>query len=136
MVWLAALVAVRVAANRAGWATLVGAGAALSTALTGAMLSVALAYLLCGFALDAALALLPGLARNALAISIAGPAVMFVTAIAPEFPTLGHHHAGVAWSIPPLLGAICFGALAAIVGHYIGRRLQRHITRAPVFARA
>jgi hypothetical protein len=134
MVWLAALVAVRVAANRAGWATLVGAGAALATALTGAMLSVALAYLLCGFALDAVLVLAPGLARNALAMSVVGPAVMFVTIVAPEFPTLGHHHAGVAWPIPPLLGAIAFGALSAIVGHHIGRRLRRP-TRTPLVAR-
>jgi len=99
MVWLAALVAVRVAANRAGWATLVGAGAALGSALTGAVATVALAYLLCGFALDAVLALVPGLARNAIAMSLAGPAVMFVTAVAPAFPTLGHHPAGTAWPL-------------------------------------
>jgi len=88
MVWLAAMVAVRVAANRAGWATLVGVGAALGTSLAGAIPSVALAYLLCGVALDAALALAPALAGNAIAISFAGPAVMFVTAVAPAFPTL------------------------------------------------
>jgi hypothetical protein len=60
---------------------------------------------------------------------------MFVTVVAPAFPTLGHHQAGVAWPIPPVLGAIVFGALAAVVGHYIGRRL-RHPTRAPLLARA
>lgn len=135
MVWLAALVAVRVAANRAGWATLVGAAAALATALTGAIPAVALAYLLCGFALDAVLALVPGLARNAIAMACAGPAVMFLTVVAPAFPTLGHHQAGVTWPIPPVLGAIVFGALAAVVGRYIGRRL-RHPTRAPLLARA
>jgi hypothetical protein len=134
MVWLAALVAVRVAANRAGWATLVGAAAALATALTGAIPVVALAYLLCGFALDAVLALVPGLPRNAIAMACVGPAVMFVTAVAPAFPTLGHHHAGVAWPIPPVLGAIVFGALAAVVGLYIGRRLRRETRRAPLLA--
>jgi hypothetical protein len=131
MIWLAALVAVRVAANRAGWATLVGATAAVATALTGAMPAVALAYLLCGFALDVVLALVPGLARNALAMACAGPAVMFVTVVAPAFPSLGHHQAGVPWPIPPVLGAIVFGALATIVGHYVGRRL-RNPTRAPL----
>jgi hypothetical protein len=125
MVWLAALVAVRVAANRAGWATLVGAGAAVGTALTGAMPTVALAYLLCGFALDTVLTVVPGLARNALAMSCTGPALMLVTVIAPAFPTLDHHRAGLAWSFPPVLGAILFGALAAIVGQQIGRRLQQ-----------
>jgi hypothetical protein len=125
LVWLAALVAVRVAANRAGWATLVGAGAALGTALTGAVPAVALAYLLCGLALDTVLALLPGLARSATAMSLAGPAVMFVTAVAPAFPTLGHHRPGGAWPISPVLGAIIFGAVAAIVGHHLGRRLRR-----------
>jgi hypothetical protein len=129
LVWLAALVAVRVAANRAGWATLVGAGAALGTALTGAIPTVALAYLLCGFALDAVLALVPGLARNAIAVSLAGAALMFVTAVAPAFPTLGHHPPGEAWTIPPVLGAIIFGALAAIVGHQLGQRLRGTTTR-------
>jgi hypothetical protein len=136
MVWLAALVAVRVAANRAGWATLVGAGAALGTALMGAIPTVALAYLLCGFTLDAVLALVPGLARNALAMSLAGPALMLVTVIAPAFPTLGHHRAGVAWQIPPVLGAIVFGALAAIVGQYVGRRLRRRTSTPRVARRA
>jgi hypothetical protein len=135
MVWLAALVAVRVAGNRAGWATLVGAGAALGTALTGAAATVALAYVLCGFALDAILALVPSLARNAIAMSLAGPAVMFVTAVAPAFPTLGHHPAGMAWPIPPVLGAIIFGALAAAVGHDVGQRLRRRTT-GPLLARA
>jgi hypothetical protein len=139
MVWLVALVAVRIAANRAGWATLVGAGAALGTALTGAIPAVAVAYLLCGISLDAVLALLPGLARSAVAMAFAGPAVMFVTLVAPAFPTLGHHQPGGAWAIPPLLGAVLFGALAAIVGHqiggYIGRRVQR-ATVAPLLATA
>jgi hypothetical protein len=128
LVWLAALVAVRVAANRAGWATLVGGGAAAGTLLIGALPTVALAYLLCGVALDAVLALVPGLARNAVAISLAGAAVMFVTAIAPAFPTLGHHPADGSWTIPPVLGAIVFGALAAIVGRHLGQRLRRRTT--------
>jgi hypothetical protein len=134
MVWLAALVAVRVAANRSGWATGVGAAAALGTALTGAIPAVSLAYVLCGLALDTVLALLPGLARNAIAISCAGPVVMFVTLIAPAFPTLGHHPAGMSWPIPPVLGAILFGAVAAIVGYHLGRRFQRSAS-APLLAR-
>jgi hypothetical protein len=134
LVWLAAMVAVRVAANRAGWATLVGAGAALGTALTGALPAVSLAYLLCGFALDTVLVLLPGLATNALAMAFAGPAVMVATVIAPAFPTLGHHRAGAAWAIPPILGAIVFGAAAAVVGYYIGRRLL-HASPAPLHTR-
>ena len=129
IIWLAALVAVRIAANRAGWATLVGAGAATGTALTGAAPTVAVAYFLCGASLDAVLALAPGLARNALATSLAGAAVMFVTLIAPEFPTLGHHPAAMAWTIPPVLGAILFGALAATLGHHLGQRLRRTGTR-------
>ena len=135
MIWLAALVAVRVAANRAGWATLVGAGAALATVLTGAIPAVALAYLLCGFALDAVLVLAPGLARNAIAMSVVGPAVMFMTYVAPAFPTLDHHQAGVPWPIPPLLGAIVFGILATMTGHQIGRRLRR-TAGAPLLAGA
>jgi hypothetical protein len=134
LVWLAALVAVRVAADRAGWAILVGAGAAVGTALTGALPTVALAYLLCGVALDVVLVLVPRLARDAIAMSLAGAAVMFVTAVAPAFPTLGHHPAGVAWPIPPVLGAIVFGALAAIVGHHLGQHLRRRTTR-PLLAR-
>ena len=129
LVWLAALVAVRVAANRAGWTTLVGAGAGLGTALTGALPAVALAYLLCGVALDAMIALLPGLARNAIAMSLTGPAVMLVTAVAPAFPTLGHHPAGAAWSMPPVLAAVVFGALAALVGRHLGERLRRTTVR-------
>jgi hypothetical protein len=135
MVWLAALVAVRVAANRAGWATIVGAGAALGTALTGAMPTVSLAYLLCGFALDALFALFPGLARNAFAMACAGPAVMFMTLVAPAFPTLGHHSAGMPWPIPPALGAILFGALAATLGNHLGRRFQ-HSASTALLARA
>ncbi len=127
-VWLTALVAVRVAANRAGWATLVGAGAALGSSLTGAVATVALAYFLCGFALDAVLASVPGLARSAVAITFVGPAIMLLTAVAPAFPTLGHHPPGMSWPIPPVLGAIIFGALAAIVGQHVGQHLRRSTT--------
>ena len=134
MVWLTALVAVRVAANRVGWATGVGAAAALATGLTGAAPSVSFAYLLCGFALDAEFALVPRLARSTIAMSCAGPVVMFVTLVAPAFPSLGHHAPGVLWPIPPALGAILFGALAAAVGHHIGRRFQ-HTPSAPLLAR-
>jgi hypothetical protein len=134
LIWLAALVAVRVAANRAGWATLVGAGAALGTVLTGALAPLSLAYLLCGVALDAMLALAPGLVRNALAMSVAGAALVFLTAVAP-LPTLGHHPAGATWSIPPVLGAIVFGALAAVIGRHLGQRLRRRTTP-PLLARA
>ncbi len=125
MIWLAAIVAVRVAANRAGWATLVGAGAGLGTLLIGGMPTVALAYFLCGVTLDVVLGLVPALAGNALAMLLAGPALMLVTVIAPAFPTLGHHRAGVAWTIAPVPGAILFGALAATVGLQIGRRLRK-----------
>jgi len=130
MVWLVALVAVRIAADRAGWATLVGAGAALGTLLTGAVPAAALAYLLCGLSLDVVLVLVPGIARSTLATACAGPAIMFVTVIAPAFPTVGHHHAGAAWAISPVLGAILFGALAAIVGRQIGQRVGRLAQRA------
>jgi hypothetical protein len=129
MVWLVALVAVRVAADRAGWATLVGLGAGLGTALTGAIPAVSLTYLLCGLTLDAMLILAPGIARSAVAMACAGPAIMFVTVVAPAFPTVGHHHAGAAWQIPPVLGAILFGALAAIVGRRIGQHLPRFSQR-------
>lgn len=125
MVWLVALVAVRIAAGRAGWATLVGVGAALGTALTGATPAAALAYLLCGLSLDVVLVLVPGIARSTVAMACAGPVIMFVTVVAPAFPTVGHHNAGAAWQIPPVLGAILFGALAAIVGHRIGQHIGR-----------
>ena len=125
LVWLAALVAVRTAANRAGWAALVGAGAALGSILIGALPAVALAYLLCGVTLDALLALRPRLAESTIATAVIGPAVMLVTAVAPAFPTLNHHPSGLAWSIPPALGAILFGAAAAALGRHLGRRLRR-----------
>ena len=135
IVWLTALVAVRVAANRAGWVTFVGAAAALGTALTGAMPAVSLAYFLCALALDTQIALVPRLAHDAIAMSCVGPAVMLVTLVAPAFPTLGHHPAGAAWTIPPVLGAILFGALAAIIGHCVGRRFRRSLS-APSLLRA
>jgi hypothetical protein len=134
LIWLAALVAVRVAANRAGWAVLVGGGAALGTTLTGAMPSVALAYLLCGITLDAVLAVVPRLASSAIAMSLAGPAVMLATAIAPAFPSLGHHPAGMAWTIPPVLGAVVFGMLAALIGHHLGQHLRRRAVRPSTLA--
>lgn len=96
LVWLTALVAIRVATNRAGSATLVGGIAGLSIVLLGAAsaLAVPLAYFLCGVTLDVELALVPRLARSALAMSLAGASVIFVTLVAPSFPTLGHHPAG------------------------------------------
>lgn len=39
------------------------------------------------------------------------------------------------WPIPPALGAILFGALAAIVGYHLGRRFQ-HSASARLLARA
>jgi CDP-diglyceride synthetase len=133
VIWLTALIAVRVASNRAGWATFVGAGAGLATALLGASPMVALTYFLCGVALDTELALLPRLARSAKSMSCVGATVMFVTLIAPAFPTLGHQPAGMAWTIPPALGAIVFGALAAVLGQRLGQHLKRP-AHAPLLA--
>jgi hypothetical protein len=124
VIWLTALIAIRVAGNRAGWATLVGAGAGLATLLLGAMPMVSLAYFLCGVALDTELVLLPRLATSAVWMSLAGATVMFVTLIAPAFPTLGHQPPGIAWTIPPALGAIVFGAFAAMLGQRLGERLK------------
>jgi hypothetical protein len=124
IVWLTALIAVRVAGNRAGWATLVGAGAGLATLLLGATPMVSLAYFLCGVALDTELVLLPRLATSAVWMSLAGATVMFVTLIAPAFPTLGHQPPGIAGTIPPALGAIVFGAFAAMLGQRLGQRLM------------
>jgi hypothetical protein len=130
VIWLTALTTVRVAANRAGWATLVGAAAGALSAALGAAPAVAVAYFLCGAALDTEMTLMPCLARSKLAISWAGVTVMFVTLLAPEFPTLGHHPAGAPWTIPPILGAILFGALAATLGQRLGHALKHnHITR-------
>jgi hypothetical protein len=125
VVWLTALTAVRVAAERAGWATFVGGAAGLASALLGAAPAVSLAYFLCGVALDAELALFPRLARSATAMSCAGATVIFVAVIAPEFPTLGHHPDGMGWTIPPPLGAIVFGAIAAILGYRVGQFFRR-----------
>jgi hypothetical protein len=130
LVWLVALVAVRIAADRAGWATLVGAGAALGTLLTGAAPAASLAYLLCGLSLDAVLVLLPGIAQSSIAMACAGPLIMFVTVVAPAFPTVGHHHVGDAWQIPPVLGAVLFGAAAAIAGRLIGQYIGQQTRRA------
>jgi hypothetical protein len=135
VVWLTALTAVRVAANRAGWATLVGAAAGLATAALGALPMVSLAYFLCGVALDTELAIVPRLARSATSMSCVGVSVMFVTLVAPAFPTLGHQPAGMAWTIPPALGAILFGAFATVLGHRLGQHLK-HPARTPLLAAA
>jgi hypothetical protein len=131
VVWLTALTAVRVAANRAGWATLTGAVAGLATVLLGALPMVSLAYFLCGVALDTELALFPRLARGTMSMSCTGVTVILVTLIAPEFPTLGHHPPGMTWPIPPALGAILFGALAAILGQRLGQAFKRSTNAAP-----
>ena len=134
LIWLTALVAIRVATNRAGWATLVGGIAGLAIALldSAPTLDVPLAYFLCGVALDVELALVPRLAQSVVAMSFAGASVIFVTLIAPAFPTLGHHPVGAAWTIPPTLAAIAFGALSAMLGHRLGRTLRRGMPLAPL----
>jgi len=134
LVWLTALVAVRVATNRAGWTTLVGAVAGLAIVLleSASTLEVPLAYFLCGVALDLELALVPRLAQSVLAMSLAGAIVIFVTLIAPAFPTLGHHPPGSAWTISPVLGALLFGALSAGLGQRLGHTLRRGMPLAPL----
>jgi hypothetical protein len=126
LVWLTALVAIRIATGRAGWATLVGglAGSAIAVLAPGSPLVIPLAYFLCGVALDLELALVPRLARSAGAISLAGITVIFVTLIAPKFPTVGHESAGAAWTLKPTLAAIAFGGLSAVLGYRLGRTLR------------
>jgi hypothetical protein len=123
LLWLTALVAVRVATDRAGWATLVGAIAAIAIVFLEASPAptVPLAYFLCGIALDLQLSLVPRLAGGAAAMVPAGVAVMFVTLIAPDFPNLGHDRDGTAWHLEPVLGAVAFGALSAAFGYHVGR---------------
>lgn len=124
LVWLAALAAVRVAANRVGLTTLVGGVAGLELVLLGETPEVGLAYFLCGVTLDAVLALFPRFADHPIAMSAVGAAVIFVALLAPAFPTLGHD-AAAGQTIPPVLGAILFGALGAGLGQSVGRRSRR-----------
>ncbi len=125
--WLTALVAVRIASNRAGPATLAGAIAGLAIGLLHGMHDplISLAYLLAGIVLDLELALVPRLTWNSLGIAIAGVGAMFATAIAPRFPTIGHHAPHHPWPLPPLVSAVIFGGLVALLGRGVATLLRR-----------
>jgi hypothetical protein len=128
LIWLTALVVVRLAVNRPGWTTLVGglAGAIILALHIAEPVSVALAYLLCGLAIDVWLVAFPSFARRASAMASFGPFVMLLTIIAPRFPSVGRHRTPGPWAIPPVPGAILFGACAAVLGLLIARMIARH----------
>ncbi|MGH2927158.1 MAG: hypothetical protein ACRDL8_03035 [Solirubrobacteraceae bacterium] len=131
LVWLTALVAVRLCCARAGIATLVGgaAGVAIATLGMSSSLLVSLAYLLCGAAVDVSLSLFPQLASRRRTMSLLGAGVMFLTLAAPGFPTLGHAPGSETPVIPPALGAAVFGAVAGVLGGRLGRTRQRRAPR-------
>lgn len=133
LVWLSALVAIRLATRRTGTATVVSGLAGLVIGVLGIAptLTIPLAYFVCGVAIDILLALLPRLAHTTAAISLLGVIVMSLTSIAPAFPTLGHHPQGASWMIPPILGAVVFGALAGALGRKLGYTI-RQIMPAPL----
>ena len=128
LIWLTALVIVRLAVDRPGWTTLVGglAGVMILALHIADSLTVALAYFLCGLAIDVWLTAFPSFARKASAMACLGPFVMLVTIIAPRFPSVGRHHTPGAWAIPPVPGAIVFGACAAVLGFLLARLIVRH----------
>jgi hypothetical protein len=127
LIWLTALVVVRLVVNRPGWATLVGglAGAIILALGIAESVDVALVYLLCGLALDLWLGAFPAFARRASAMAFLGPFLMLITIIAPRFPSVGRHRTPGPWMIPPVPGAIVFGACAAALGFLLASMIAR-----------
>jgi hypothetical protein len=125
LVWLTALVAVRVASGRAGLAAATGAIAGLSLIAVDGFSNPAIpaVYFLAGIVIDALLAIFPRFTWSAAHATPVGVAAMFVTIAAPAFPTIGHHPLKSAWLMSPLLGAIVFGAIAAALGWRLGKAL-------------
>jgi hypothetical protein len=90
-------------------------------------LTIPLAYALAAFTVDLLPALFPSLTVRLSAVATLGATAMLVTVVAPAFPTLGHHAAAHPWLVPPLVGAITFGAFAANLGWRMGWRIGRSL---------
>lgn len=128
LVWVGALICVRLLSGVAGSALMTGIVASLAVGVVfGRPVETAAVYGLAGALLEVLLGIRLFVNPTRRAAALLGIALISVAAVAPQFPTLDRHMKSAPWFIPPLVAAILFGAAAGVVGQMVAVSLRRRM---------